>query len=208
MRMPARHIGDEQNHPPVESVGHDAGRHREQHVRQDAGGSHDPEQHRRVALGVDDHQDGHQVEPVADAGDELAGQEPRQGPVAAEELDVGSRQAHARGPVRAARPPAARVVGDAGQDPLDLERAQAGMLRQDQRHQAGDVRRGEAVAGGNRARRRPSTRPARRRPTRRTRPAAPGCSRGATDPAPRARPPRRPKRRATGSSAPGRCSPR
>ena len=99
MMMPARHIGHEQNHPSVESVGHDAGRDRQQDVRQDAGGSHDPEQHRRVALRVDDHQDGDQVEPVADAGDELAGEEPRQGRVAPEELDVGSGQAHARGPL-------------------------------------------------------------------------------------------------------------
>ena len=52
------------------------------------------------ALRVDEHQDGDQVEPVADAGDELARQEPRQGRVAAEELDVGPGQAHTRGPTR------------------------------------------------------------------------------------------------------------
>ena len=120
------------------------------HVWQDAGGSHDPEQHRRLALRVDDHQDGDQVEPVTDAGDELAGEEPRQGRVAAEELDVGSGQAHTRGPTRGRGCRRPGLSATLARIPLTSNGRQARMLRQDQRDEAGDVRRGEAVAGGDR----------------------------------------------------------
>ena len=65
---------------------------------QDARGADDAEQHRRVAVGVDDHQDRDEVEPVADAGDELAGEQPRQRGVAAEEVEVGPGQAHRAAP--------------------------------------------------------------------------------------------------------------
>ena len=68
-------IGDQQDHAPIEPIGNDAGRHREEHVRKDPRRTDDPEQHRRVALAVDDHEDGDEVQPVADARDELARQQ-------------------------------------------------------------------------------------------------------------------------------------
>src|SRR5512134_2173442 len=46
--------------------------------------------------------------------------------------------------------PAARVVGDAGEDRLDLERRQARVLRHDPSDEPGNVRRREAVPGGRR----------------------------------------------------------
>ena len=66
--------GDE-DPPPVEPVRHDAGRHREQDVRQDARRADDAQQDRVLGPRVHDDQQRDQVEPVPDRADELAEQQ-------------------------------------------------------------------------------------------------------------------------------------
>ena len=97
------------------------------------------------------------------------------------------------------------VVGDGREDGLDLERRQPGMLRQDPRHQAAHVRRGETSCRWPPSFRRPSSRSARRLPRRPTRPAATGCRRTSPDPGWHGQRPRRPRRTSTGKTGRARC---
>ena len=86
-------VGDHEDVAPVEPVGDDPGRHREQDVRQDAGGPDDPEQHRILAAAVDDDQQGDEIEPVADRRDEFACEKASEPPVP-EQTGIGAKGIH------------------------------------------------------------------------------------------------------------------
>ena len=90
----------EQHEPPVEAVGDDAGRDRQQDVRQQARGPDDAEDDRVLRLLVDEHDQRDEVQPVADRRHELADEQPGQRPVA-QQLAVRARDRH----------PAPRAVG-------------------------------------------------------------------------------------------------
>ncbi len=98
-----------------------------------------------------------------------------------------------------------RVVGDRGEDSLDLERCQAGVLRQDPCDEAAHVRRGKAIARGDRL---PAVLPADRdvdapgAPLDRWRRVVEERSRARGS---RARRPRRPMRRSRGRTDRARC---
>ena len=73
--QPAGDVRDEEHQAPVVAVDDDPGRDRQEHVRHDPGGADDAQQERIAALLVDHDEERDEVQPVADARDELARQQ-------------------------------------------------------------------------------------------------------------------------------------
>ena len=87
-------VRDQQDQPPVEAVGDDARRHRQQHEGDEAGGANDAQDDRVVGDLIDDDEDRDEVEPVADGADGLADKQPNQRRVP-EHAPIGRGSLHA-----------------------------------------------------------------------------------------------------------------
>ena len=86
-------VRHEQDQAPVEAIGDDPGGDRQEDVGQDPGGPDDAQQDRVRARLVDEDEERHEVQPVADRGHELAAEQPDERAVA-EEPAIGGEDAH------------------------------------------------------------------------------------------------------------------
>ncbi len=93
MHAGAGKVRGQQHEPPVEAVGDDPGRDRQQDVRQQARGPDDAEDDRVLRLLVDEDDQGDEVQPVPDRRHELADEQSGQRPVA-QQLAVCARDPH------------------------------------------------------------------------------------------------------------------